>query len=207
MFCGSNAPVTVEHIFGRSISGRFTDQPIAKVPRRAADRHHPRDKNGVHYSAGAKPMSFTSKSMCKCCNGRLGTEQAKLTPILEKFFKGKTNKIPKEHLEKALRYFQRIGILVDLETAVYDCKLMEEAKKDEKLNQYTKRSPSYLTPEERLLFINGDILPNITVYLGKHRGQHGSQYTMNVLKFPGSGFSNGEKKVCGKQNLFSHLDV
>ena len=40
-------------------------------------------------------------------------------PILEKFFRGKTNKIPKERLKKTLRYFQRIGILVDIETASY----------------------------------------------------------------------------------------
>ena len=141
MFCGGERPLTAEHIFGRSISGRFKDQRLAMVPKSVASRlnepSYPEGKSKHYRGAGSTPLSLTSYSMCKSCNHELGKEFTQLTGVLVKLFRGETNKIRQEHCKSAIRYFQRIGILVDLECAEFDPRLMTESEKDIEANRHS----------------------------------------------------------------------
>ena len=187
MFCGSDGPVTAEHIFGSALSKKFRDQRIVAVARTGVAPPRgllsPEHEKPFYRSLGTNPLAITSHSMCKNCNGSLGEELTKLTHILENFFKGHTNIIPEVYVKAALRYFQRIAILVDLEVASFDSLTMTESENDIVTNQNHHVAPSLLSPEERLLFAQGAILPRISVYLGRHKGRHGKSYAMNVARY------------------------
>ena len=187
MFCGTQVGLTREHIFGDSISRRFPAPRLASVPRRSnappiAVLANDMERRYYYYNSGMAPLAFTSHSMCGECNHRLGQEFTDLIPALAKLFSGRTNKIPDSLLRTAIRYFQRIGILVDLESSIFDPILMTESEKDIATNSKLVRGPSFLTQAERVYFLNGAILPNISVFLGKHYGEYGRQMAMTVVR-------------------------
>lgn len=187
MFCCSEEPVTAEHIFGASLSRRFADQYPARIARSALSPQRiepaPAAQKEHFRGAGAYPLAFTSHSMCRTCNNELGEEISILTALLERFFKGKTNTIPADRAKLALRYFQRIGILVDLETSSFDPEIMTEDEKDIRANRHFGQTPPFLSKFDREMHRKGDILPAVKVFLGKHRGSHGRCYAMNVARF------------------------
>lgn len=212
MFCDSDDPVTPEHIFGAALSRKFKDQPVAAVSRTGAALPRgilPQEAEKRFYrSSGMQPLSFTSHSMCRSCNGELGKELTKLTHVLENFFKGRTNRISDEHCRLALRYFQRIGILVDLEASAFDPLLMIESAEDIASNQSYGRSPSYLSLSEREAFRAGALLSDVNVFLGRHKGTHGRGFSMNVARFGDEHYASGDKKgLWSTRFVFSIMQV
>lgn len=80
-----------------------------------------------------------------------------------------------------MRYFQRIGALVDLESSEFNAAIMNESTADIDFNKRFARSAPFFDPIERQRFRDGDVLPNIQIFLGKHRGSHGRNYGMTTV--------------------------
>ena len=191
MFCGSDGPITKEHIFGAAVSNHFRELPHAKVQRNAAvdpaTKYDPQYRSSWHDFA-ASPLSFTSHSMCSSCNNFLGEELSDLSLCIAEFFKGRLlhttgqfeHTIPQRYVALALRYFQRIGILIDLETAKFDPDIMKEAKADQQKNFLTRRFPPVISSSERAEFREGGTLSRVGVYLGVFRGRSGDIVPINI---------------------------
>lgn len=119
--------------------------------------------------------------MCAQCNSALGNEQVRLIGPLAKLFKGQTKIIPAELAYPVARYFQRIGLLMDLESARFDPTIMNENIADTKFNAVYRRSDSYFDDAERCDFRGGEVLQNISILLGKHSGSYGRSYTITTV--------------------------
>ena len=183
MFCGSGQDLNREHVFGAAVSKKFPGQKPAKVPRSVRSRLHPSDGPNAkkHYkNMGSKPLSFTSYCLCKKCNEALGGEHTELTQKIVRLFSGQTNRIPSAFRTKFIRYLQRIGIIIDLETAAFDPTTMTEDQKDIEANLRYRKFPPTLSAESRSRFVSGEVLNEITVFIGKHTGNHGKNFAINI---------------------------
>lgn len=182
MFCGREE-TTKEHIFGKKISQNFEPRPYGvkrfrhNVPPDALPKSEARKfwrRGGDHL------LAVTSSSMCSGCNHLLGRELTPLSALITKIYKGETNVVPARYTCSFLRYFQRIGILVDLETAVFDPATMRQSEDDTNFNRNYHGCPPMLSREERGMFLSGAIIPEVKVYAGRQHGLHGRDYRMNV---------------------------
>lgn len=193
MFCSSGDEVSKKHIFGKSFSRAFPNQPLTKVPRTRNAGVDPKKYRG----GGTKPLDKTSKSMCRQCNEDLGKEMAIITPKLVKLAKARTNLISKEDSRLALRYFQRIALLIDLETMAYDPSIMSESSDDLKYRQPYIQGPEVFTEDERHRFRNGEVLSDVGVFLSRYRGIKGSLYDMDLAPYIDlrSPRKNGKRQV------------
>lgn len=124
MFCGRDE-VSKEHIFGKAISRNIEPRPYAVKRFRHDVPPELLTKNELRQfwrRGGDNLLAVTSSSMCRDCNHLLGKELSPLSALITKVYKGETNTVPAKHTRSFLRYFQRIGLLVDLETAAFDPK-------------------------------------------------------------------------------------
>lgn len=182
MFCGKEG-TTKEHIFGKRISQSFEPRAYGvkrfrhNMPAEALTKDEVRKfwrRGGDHL------LAVTSSSMCGDCNNLLGKELTPLSALIAAIYKGQTNIIPAKHAHPFFRYFQRIGILVDLETAAFDPTVMRQSEDDTNFNRNYHVCPPMLSPEQRSMFLAGDLVQNIEVYIGRHHGTYGKGYLMNV---------------------------
>lgn len=192
MFCENNTNISQEHVWGRSLSKRFPKQPVVRA-RKSAHSNSMR-------SGGYTPLSETSWSMCASCNNGLSDEMNIASPIINDLFKGNIYVIEQPHLFFVTRYFQRIGLLMDLECSTFDSSIMTEKSSDSISYQMMHRLPICFSATERQNFMNGSLLPNIHVFLGCHRGRYGEGY---VSEFANIILSRGLKGNILKRFVFS----
>lgn len=185
MFCESTEATTKEHIFGKALARR-----IGQVPGwvRRSNFAPPRDALGKkelrkHYKDhGGSFLSLTSTSMCEKCNNDLGKELSKLTALLVKLISGETRRIPAPSRRTALRYFQRIGLISDLESSSFDPKTMTESQSDLEFAKHfpSRQQPAILSPADRENFRNGECPRNVRVYLGRCEKGVGHRFPFSV---------------------------
>lgn len=184
MFCGEAEPTTKEHIFGSSISKQFPPQPMAVFKGKERPFRDPRTMDNAQRKrfvrlAGDHALAVTSASMCTACNNKNGKEISIISQSIAKFFKGELPSIPKSHNARILRYFQRIGLLIDLETCAFDAKIMTEAASDHSEQHFGRPVAS---AAQRKSYIDGEFLENVSVHLCRCEESSGKDYPMKVGK-------------------------
>lgn len=183
MFCEATT-VTREHIFTRGISTKFPPRPIM-IPRFRFQGNPeslpPQEQRKYIRRGGDHALAITSLCMCESCNNELGKELSPLSGRMVKLFKAETNTISSDLAYGFLRYFHRIGAIVDLETSSVGTLPATESQDDTIFNRNYHTSPPMISEEARREFRAGGLLQNIAVHIGRHHGSYGKSYAMNLM--------------------------
>lgn len=175
MFCNATT-ISREHVWGRSLHKRFPEQERVRVPKSAY--------SGDMICGGYHALSMTTRSMCEACNNGFSNEMKIVTEPIARLMKGVSNRILGVKPKIVVRYFQRVGAILDLETAIFDPILMRESDADIARSQPYLRCPPVLDANERKILVSGGVLGRVHVHLGKHSGEIGRNFGMtfaNIL--------------------------
>lgn len=205
MFCGQERKTTREHIFGASVAKNFP--PVEILVDRTAQRIiNPRTlekgplRKALAKGGGDHALAITSFSMCKDCNERNGREISEISKKIVLLFKRAVSGVLEKDSRLIHRYFQRIGLLVDLETCAYDSAIMTQDRREIEENAIHHRGGPIVGEAERRSFIDGDMANSVSVHLSRYDLQHGRQYPMTVAR---SSIYPNLNQPCAKRFIFA----
>ena len=200
-FCDSDENLNREHIFGSALASRVPPSKIG-VPRTArALIEDPKRTRKKLWKRGDNIFSIVSNSICEKCNTRFGQDHGFVAAHIARLSKGVTREIPVEICRPLLRYFQKLGALVDLESSAFDSKVMTEKKSDIDANAHhvTRQYAPILQKNDRDSFRKGEMISNISVYLGQYTGNRHGDLTIAPLLTMEANAEGFSKDLAGKK--------
>ncbi len=152
-------------------------------------------------------LSRTSKVLCYNCNThRLGRTMQDATSILLQLATGKISLLSKLERIALLKYFRRMGYLVDILTSNYQLTEEQRRRREHAENAYYRRNPPVYDARQRYLWLREamhpadserwpmplDGVPSSSspgpdhgqprVYIGRHRGYLGADFPVDNSK-------------------------
>src|SRR5712692_3823058 len=167
VFCGNpkKAELTKEHIFGKKVARRF---PVEQHWKTARDTIF----GPVVTKGGGPIVSATTKLACGDCNsGPLSDIMDDSLEPLMKLIEGKQHQITPKDRVAASRYWERVGLIVDVMTS--NCQL--DSPNPDRL------APPRYSDAQRKAWRDGGTLFDMHVHIGFHEGVLGLNPYTNVV--------------------------
>jgi hypothetical protein len=161
IFCGSAGKRTREHIFGKSLASRFKVRHTWSTD----------GAMGKPIKGGAPITSITAPVLCGTCNNKtLGNSmKASQEPIWD-LSQGRRRTFAIEELQSILRYWQRIGFIVDVMTSDHQLSDTYKTTAEYERSEPHRRSPPLYSEAEREQWLHHGHAPSFRLYLGHHLG-------------------------------------
>lgn len=177
IFC-ERTDLTSEHIFGKALARR--------IPLKSNwSAHHTGPSGYAHppvYGKGGSPiLSITASLLCNICNTTtLSKEVNASIETLFRMTKGHRLQLDANTVRSLRRYFERIGLIVDVITSNHDIDDAAKEKSEYRRSAYFRQLPAIITDPERFAWIRKGHLAGVTVYIGHHRGVMGLNPYVNI---------------------------
>lgn len=141
------------------------------------------DKNFGSVWGSGPIISLTSKSVCSICNnGILSDELEQSLDTLEYFINGRKLEVSDTHLRVLIRYFERLAILLDVESSNHDL-LCNSKSEQEIIKDYgaSNSFPPCVPREDRREYVRGSGLKTVKLWFGYHSGYIGVDPILKLI--------------------------
>jgi hypothetical protein len=195
ILCG-NTDLTREHIFGHALAQHI------------AVKHHwyaaasSADPATVKLKKGSSPITnIAPLLLCEQCNTRhLSRTMDQSLPTLKSMCVGEPTELDDTSREVLRRYFERIGLIVDVCTSDEQLAELPSTVAAKYLQRWDRAAPPVIDYERRNAWLKGGVMPEITVYVGHHTGVLGLNPECNVAHF---GFRDHQQRIVGYAKRFN----
>jgi hypothetical protein len=164
VFCGSAETRTKEHVFGKAFARRF-NETFGPLPNWVAQEEQLRAK-------GSSPIvSLSPPVACNTCNSEdlSGDMKSSLEPMW-RLVKGESHAIGQPERRSLTRYWERIGLIVDVMTSDFQIDAEYRATDEYARSEEHRQAPPLFSQEERKRWTAGEKLRRARIYFGDHRG-------------------------------------
>ncbi len=165
IFCGSTARRTKEHIFGKAVARRY---PVKYRWKSAGNTHF----GPVLAQGGGPIISVTAKAACRDCNtGFLKRELDEALEPLMSLIEGKSHQIAAQERAALFRYWERVGLIVDVLTSNYQITATYASGDEYKVSKEGRQAPPIYSDRQRKEWkAPGGKLLDMHIYIGFHDG-------------------------------------
>ena len=175
-FCDST-DLTKEHLFGKTLAKEFpvrSNWVAAALPLRGSSPQT--------FVKGSSPILNLAPSLVckKCNNGKLSVEMAAVLPLLLTLIRKHRHQITTVERAALRRYWERVGLLVDICTSNRDITPEYRESKEYQRSGEHRQYPPIISESARASWIAGDRLDRLQVFAGTHRGVLGINPVMNI---------------------------
>jgi hypothetical protein len=169
-------PMTREHLFGESLA-RALDIPINAV---GTGRNS--DGQAIPVNTGAPLLSSVSVCLCENCNNvRFHAMMGRAQPLIVQLARGQKRSLSTEDIDDLLRYFERLGFLVDALSSNYE--LTDEYRASPHFEAHAHWhgvEPVYSLIQRKVWLEGAPDAVRPRIYLGRHLGVLGLNPETNL---------------------------
>jgi hypothetical protein len=203
IFCGRPGKPSKEHMFGKTLARRFRERFSAAQPWLV--------RMGAASVQGNGPiLSVAPQVACEPCNnGELSRDMASGLAPLWAAIEGQSFVISPADRQALSRYWERVGLIADVMTSDHDISDEFRSSKYYARSQVHRQSMPLFSEDQRGHWLRGDVLRDMRVYLGYHRGVLGLNPTTYIAPSTEVDRQGAAPKVSGKRFLIvvGHLAV
>jgi hypothetical protein len=164
IFCGSTAKRTKEHIFGKSVAKRYPVKYRWKST--GGNLFGPIVARGT-----GSILNVTAKAACGNCNkGFLRRELEAAKEPLMGLIEGTPHQNTPEDRGALARYWERVGLIVDVITSNYQITAAYESGKEFKVSKEHRQTPPLYSDRQHKEWRGGGKLLDMHIYVGFHDG-------------------------------------
>lgn len=173
IFCGSE-DLSAEHMFGKSFAREMGVEDMCQVPVGSI-------LDGTTKKGSSPILHFAPKLLCKECNSaRLGPGMEAALPMLLSLCNGKEAVINDAARKHLLRYFERLGLIVDVHASSEQVAERRKQSGEYLQNAAFRTGSAYYSQDERSEWLEGKPLSTLTVCVGHYLGKHGVNPDFNI---------------------------
>jgi hypothetical protein len=190
-------------MFGKTLAKRFRERF------RTAQSWVVRTDTGA-VNGNGPILSVAPQVACEPCNnGELSRDMAASLRPLWAAIQGETFVIPHADQKALSRYWERVGLIADVMTSNHHISDEYRSSKYYARSQAHRQSQPLFSDDQRRVWLRGNMLPNMHVYLGYHGGVLGLNPTTFIAPLMELDRQTTSLTVCGKRFLMvvGHLAV
>jgi len=161
------ADLTGEHIFGKALARWFRERYGLDINWTVGN-----DFLGPLVKKGSGPiMNIQPPLACGNCNsGPLANEMEKSLEPLKRLIEGQSPGISPKDRDALSRYWERVGLIVDVMTSNYQITEEYKAGREYQLSKEHRQAPPLYSDAQRKVWLQGGKVSDMKIYIGFHHG-------------------------------------
>jgi hypothetical protein len=164
IFCGSTETRTKEHVLGKAFARRL-NEAFGPLPNWVAQEEE------LHVQGTSPIVSISPPVACESCNtGALSRDMNRSLEPMWRLVNGEPHAVGQADRRSLLRYWERIGLIVDVMTSDFQIDAAFRATPEYARSEKHRQAPPLFSQEERTRWNEGGALPRARIYFGDHRG-------------------------------------